>query len=172
MGPPRLMAGALGVAACAAYVQAGDLESDMRPRIAFLMAIAVLAGLASMGPALAMSGYKGKYRPVVVFAPEAGDQRLARQREIVEALKPAFIDRQVVLVLVGGDRVTVELGPPPAMGAEALRARYGIAPGEFKVLLVGKDGGVKLASDKPMAAQALFRAIDAMPMRVDEMRKK
>lgn len=137
-----------------------------------LMALAALAGIVASAPALAMSGYMWKHRPLVVFASDAADPNLARQREIVGALKPAFIDRQVVLVLVAGDRVTVELGPAPSMGAAALRTRYGISPGEFKVLLIGKDGGVKLTSTKPIGAQTLFRTIDAMPMRSEETRKK
>jgi Domain of unknown function (DUF4174) len=38
----------------------------------------------------------------------------------------------------------------------------------FRVRLVGKDGGVKLDSAKPVAADALFAMIDAMPMRRKE----
>ncbi len=42
----------------------------------------------------------------------------------------------------------------------------------FAVLLIGKDGGVKLRSGRPFALHALFDAIDAMPMRQDEMRRR
>jgi len=35
----------------------------------------------------------------------------------------------------------------------------------FRVRLVGKDGGVKLDRDTPVAAAELFALIDAMPMR-------
>ena len=143
------------------------------------LAMLFVAGLLSMAsvavvglPAHAMSGYLWKHRPLVVFAPSPGDPRLVQQRSIVNSLKPAFIDRQVVVVYVGGENVTAELGPVPSMSASALRERYGIAPGEFKVLLVGKDGGVKLTSAKPFPAQTLFRTIDAMPMRADEARRK
>ena len=141
--------------------------------------MSIMAGLLSMAsaivvapPAHAMSGYLWKYRPLVVFAASPGDPRLVQQRAIVNSLKPAFIDRQVVVVYVGGENVTSELGPGPSMPPSALRERYGIAPDEFKVLLVGKDGGVKLTSAKPFPAQTLFRTIDAMPMRADEVRRK
>jgi hypothetical protein len=40
------------------------------------------------------------------------------------------------------------------------------------VLLVGKDGGVKLSSSSPLSASTLFGTIDAMPMRIDEMRRR
>jgi hypothetical protein len=37
---------------------------------------------------------------------------------------------------------------------------------------VGKDGGEKLSSSKPLAAEKLFATIDAMPMRRDEMQRR
>ena len=42
----------------------------------------------------------------------------------------------------------------------------------FRVRLVGKDGGVKFDSAKPVSADALFALIDAMPMRREEAAAK
>ena len=42
----------------------------------------------------------------------------------------------------------------------------------FEVLLIGKDGGVKLRRDKPVAAFEITALIDTMPMRQDEMRRR
>lgn len=42
----------------------------------------------------------------------------------------------------------------------------------FRVLLVGKDGGVKLDSDAPVTPAELFTLIDAMPMRKAELRSR
>ena len=39
----------------------------------------------------------------------------------------------------------------------------------FKAVLVGKDGTAKQSYDAPVAAAAVFAAIDAMPMRQQEM---
>ena len=137
-----------------------------------MVALSMVLAAGAASDALAMDRYLWKYRPLVVFAASPGDPQLQRQREIVASLRPAFIDRNVVVVYVGGDTVTTDLGPQPGMGAAALRQRYGVAPGTFKAVLVGKDGGVKLTAAKPLAAQTLFRTIDAMPMRADEVRKK
>ncbi len=146
-------------------------RSDKRV-VAMGLAGVALAWLASSRPASAMDRYKWSYRPVVVFAGGAGDAQLARQRQIIAALRPAFIDRKVVVVSVAGDVVTADLGPKPGQSGSALRQRYGVPPGEFRVLLIGKDGGVKLSSGEPIAAQTLFRTIDSMPMRRDETRRK
>ena len=41
-----------------------------------------------------------------------------------------------------------------------------------RILLVGKDGGVKLRSEEPVSIQRIFDLIDSMPMRRREMREK
>lgn len=132
--------------------------------------LVAVASLAFADGAAAMSEYKWKYRPLVVFAASGTDANLVRQRQIVASLRPAFIDRQMVVIYVAGTTVSADLGAPPRLSAEALRQRYGAAAGEFKAVLVGKDGGVKLTSSKPFPARTLFRTIDAMPMRADEAR--
>jgi hypothetical protein len=40
----------------------------------------------------------------------------------------------------------------------------------FEVILIGKDGGVKLRAKTPISIQELFSLIDAMPMRRQELR--
>jgi Domain of unknown function (DUF4174) len=57
-------------------------------------------------------------------------------------------------------------------GAEGLRRRLGVDRGAFTVVLVGKDGGVKLQRPGPVALSDIFGLIDSMPMRQREMRQK
>ncbi|MBC7923794.1 MAG: DUF4174 domain-containing protein [Ferruginibacter sp.] len=52
-----------------------------------------------------------------------------------------------------------------------LRDELGISAADFTVVLIGKDGGVKLRQPTPLTTQLLFSTIDAMPMRQREMRK-
>jgi hypothetical protein len=40
------------------------------------------------------------------------------------------------------------------------------------VLLIGKDGGVKLRAEEPLPAAEFFALIDTMPMRRREMRER
>ena len=53
----------------------------------------------------------------------------------------------------------------------ALRTRYGVKPGQFRVLLIGKDGHVASGSSSPIRLHELTEQIDRMPMRRDEMRR-
>ena len=52
----------------------------------------------------------------------------------------------------------------------ALRARF--APEGFLLVLIGKDGGGKLATEEVTPNEALFALVDAMPMRRREMRQQ
>ena len=51
-----------------------------------------------------------------------------------------------------------------------VRQTLGVAPGSFAVVLLGKDGGVKRNDSKPIDPTVLFKTIDTMPMRRQEMR--
>lgn len=41
----------------------------------------------------------------------------------------------------------------------------------FRVVLIGKDGGVKQVSTRPLPPDDLFNTVDKMPMRRQEMRR-
>jgi Domain of unknown function (DUF4174) len=43
---------------------------------------------------------------------------------------------------------------------------------DFILILAGRDGGEKFRSYKPVSAAVIFSLIDAMPMRIQEMKKQ
>ncbi len=97
---------------------------------------------------------------VLLLLAARDDARAAEQARILAADRPGATERDLVLV------------EPALADQERLRRRYDVAPGEFAVLLIGKDDGVKLRSARPLTVQTLFDAIDAMPMRRAEMRHR
>ncbi|HEY8566822.1 MAG TPA: DUF4174 domain-containing protein [Beijerinckiaceae bacterium] len=117
---------------------------------------------AAIGPAWAdpLDAYRWRSRVLVVFAPSADHPSVKVQRDALEARGPAVTERDLVLL--------------PALGEAAapLRRRFKVEAGEFRAVLVGKDGGAKLSSARPIPAEELFGTIDAMPMRRDEMRRR
>jgi hypothetical protein len=50
--------------------------------------------------------------------------------------------------------------------------RYGVEPGRFAAVLVGKDGTVKHHFNEPVGPEDLYALIDQMPMRRREMRER
>ena len=129
--------------------------------MAWLAAVMSLMSIGSV-PAVA-----GSTRPLYVFAPTSGDERLARQQAINAAASAGYRERDMTVTVVAGSGVSGS-----SRSASALRARFGVSSGQFRVILVGKDGGVKLSSASPVSTGTLFSLIDAMPMRRDEMRSR
>jgi len=140
-------------------------------KAAIFLAKAIAVALA-ISPVHAMSGYRWKYRPVVVLAGADDGAALAEQRRVFAANRAGLAERDIVVVWVIGNKVRAELGPGPGLTAAQLRARFGAAETGFRVALVGKDGGTKLIQSKPLSADALFGTIDSMPMRRKEVTRR
>ncbi len=119
-----------------------------------------------------MARYHWKNRPLIVFAPSGTDGRLGSQQGIVTRHRSGLRERDMVVIMVAGDHVSSQLGPEPGARAGALRALYGVKASEFRAMLIGKDGGVKISSRGPLSADRLFQKIDDMPMRRGELSRR
>ena len=125
---------------------------------ALMMSLALVPALAAEDP---LASYRGKTRLLVVLAASDADPELKAQRQLYTSEKEGNRERDLVIVeaLDGTD-----LG-------RTLRRRFEVQAGEFRAILVGKDGGAKLRSASPISSEKLFAEIDKMPMRQDETRK-
>ncbi|MEO0964305.1 MAG: DUF4174 domain-containing protein [Planctomycetota bacterium] len=120
----------------------------------------------------AMTDYAWSNRPLLVFASDTDDASLAEQRRLLDADPAGLAERHIVVLQAIGDAVTADGEPVNAAPAD-LRRQYNVDPdAPFTALLIGKDTGVKLRSDEPIALDRLFGVIDAMPMRRSEMREQ
>lgn len=99
------------------------------------------------------------HRLVIVVA-QPGDPRAVRQHAAL-ALEAAALRLRDVLVRDTTPEAARRERPDLGVGSQVA----------FEVLLVGKDGTVKLRSDKPVAASEINALIDTMPMRQEEMRR-
>ena len=86
--------------------------------------------------------------------------------------KPGLNERDVVVISVLKDIVSTKERPAAAVSADALRDAYDVLPHDFRVVLIGKDGGVKLRQDEPISMANLFALIDSMSMRKQEMGRR
>jgi len=106
-------------------------------------------------------------RLLVIFATDSQSADLAAQRAAIAETGPGFKERDLALVEVIGDTVK-----GASENASALRQRFGVGQHGFRALLIGKDGGVKFDSPRPISARELISTIDAMPMRRQEAGSK
>ena len=123
-----------------------------------------------------MSDFAWERRPLLIFAPSPDAPLVRDQRAALAAEKSGLVERDMVVIEVIRQQVTIDGQPVdplanPSMNATALRQRYGVGEDESTVLLVGKDTGVKLQDSRAFSANTLFTTIDAMPMRRREMRE-
>lgn len=113
-----------------------------------------------------------QFRPVLIFAPRPDDPQLEIQVRTLQEHAAEAQDRDLAVIAVPYQSPSpsrLQLAPTDA---EAARRQFHVAPGDFTVILIGKDGGEKLRSAKPLSMNHLMETIDAMPMRQDEVKAR
>lgn len=148
-------------------------------RLIALLAAAVFPAMPLSGPLAAqtppspttLANLRDHYRPLLLFAPSPDDPSLRAQLHRLKSDAAGLLDRDVLLIAIPFNTpapTDVSLTPEDALAA---RRRFRVDPTDFEVILIGKDGGEKLSSKKPVSFEKLQETIDAMPMRQQEMRQ-
>lgn len=106
-----------------------------------------------------LSQFVWEKRPIIVFAESPNDPNFTLQMEYLEERALELAERDVV-VLTDTD---------PSVQS-ALRTK--LRPRGFMLVLIGKDGGVKLRKPLPWDVRELTRSIDKMPIRKRELRER
>ena len=116
-----------------------------------------------------LDDYKWKNRLLLVFAPKE-DATYQQQMQLFKE-QPGFDERDLFVVqLLAEGTSRINNQPIDAQLATQIRERFNVAPQEFQVILVGKDGTSKRRDRSPVPPAVIFNSIDAMPMRQQEMR--
>jgi len=120
-----------------------------------------------------LSSQKWKNRLLLIFAPSDQNRAYQQQMQLFAQHKQGFATRDLVLVRVLAQGNSYANGQQiDSSSAANLRDRFGVGNSDFRVILVGKDGGTKRSDSEPVKANAIFNEIDAMPMRRQEMREQ
>lgn len=93
-----------------------------------------------------------------------GQHHLIDQQEALNEVRDGLAERDLdVIVLIASEVVEPD--------RQFLMHEFKLVPHEdFIGWLIGKDGGVKQTYKKPVSADDLFKTIDGMPMRRQEMK--
>lgn len=106
-----------------------------------------------------LSQFVWEKRPIVVFADSPNDPRYGLQMELLHERSADLAERDVVVLT---DTDPKDLSP----------LRKNLRPRGFMIVLIGKDGAVKLRKPTPRDVRDLTRTIDKMPMREREIRER
>ncbi|MFM2422417.1 MAG: hypothetical protein RL291_947 [Pseudomonadota bacterium] len=133
-----------------------------------------LAALVGVQPheAQALDGYLNRKRPLLIFSPSDSNPNYVRQKNAINGNRIGISDREIVVVYVIGSAIRTDFGPNPRMSAGAIRSRYRVSEGQFRILVLGKDGEVKRDIQTFVPINEIFAQIDQMPMRREEVRRK
>lgn len=146
---------------------------------AILLAILMVSVLSigssrnSLAKSLNLSQFQWKNRLLFLFAPSRDHPLFKKLHQSLLSQKAEVADRDLIIFEIlesGPSRMnTNDLDPQTA---HSLRKKFDTPLGEFTVILVGKDGGVKLKRQSQTQLTDIFALIDSMPMRQEEMRRK
>ena len=116
--------------------------------------------------------YQWKNRLILLFG-SMSESSVEKQITELEKDPEGITDRDLLIFHINKDEVSFILkSSNPSLSASQLRSRYNIDKNEFRYILIGKDGGVKLNKKEYVPNKDLFSVIDAMPMRQREMRER
>ena len=116
----------------------------------------------SFGQVPTPEDYRWKNRLILLFAPAGSDTALQQQVAVLTEKKGEVTDRDLLYFQIH----------PDSPEAVKLFRGYEVARDGFTLLLIGKDGGVKLRSRKVVPFMKIADLIDGMPMRRAEMRRR
>lgn len=152
--------------------QHSTIEKSMGKSVAALIVgILVITNLQGQD----LKKYEWKNRLLIIESPEQTNTKYIHQLEELKNLKKDLSDRKIVVIeRVANNYKTTDYQSTQSdqewRETESHNQNHKIE--EFKVTLIGLDGGVKLEKTEILKKEDLFGIIDAMPMRKYELRSR
>jgi hypothetical protein len=126
-----------------------------------------------LASSLDLSQFQWKNRLLFLFSPKRDHPFFDILHKSLTSRQAEVADRDLVIfeILESGPS-SINTNSLDPQTAQSLRDKFDIARSEFTVILIGKDGGIKLNRQDQTRLEDVFALIDAMPMRQEEMRQK
>ena len=113
-----------------------------------------------------------KDRVIIITASSPTNDHYKEQEQLLDKDKKGIVERDLKVYRLSQDRW---LDPNndflSANQVNAIYKVYEIDPDTFSVILVGKDGGVKMRKNEIVSTKQIFQLVDTMPMRRQEMKR-
>lgn len=138
-----------------------------------LFFIALLYLIITPSNAQSLSAHQWKDRLVVIYSKDYSNRTFQNQVQELQKDQEGILDRKIIVYQSVQQKVKQGLDGSGSWSLSAPEYQKLIhSSASFEVLLIGLDGSVKLRKSELMTTQQLFEAIDQMPMRLAEMRRK
>lgn len=121
-----------------------------------------------------LNEYRWENRLLILYSANSEDELVEIQKMHFHSDRAAYEERDLIVFHLTDDSLTnltlKEIKKDIAVNS--LKQHLSVNGRDtFRVFLIGKDGGIKIDSDKPLSNNSIFGTIDAMPMRRNEMSK-
>jgi len=117
-----------------------------------------------------LSKHQWKDRLVLIIAKEKNEkfqQQVTKLQKHQQGLK----ERKLVVYQILPEKYSTGFEEENWKNAPELYGKYKDEISDFRVILIGLDGGEKLEQTEILSVEKLFNTIDSMPMRQAEMRR-
>lgn len=118
------------------------------------------------------STHKWENRLVLILVENTDNTNYQKQIEELKNHLDGVKERKIVVYHIFPGKFKVGLSDEEWQKSETEYGRYKKTNSQPEIVLLGLDGGVKLRSKEFLSSQKLFETIDAMPMRMQEMKRK
>ena len=140
----------------------------MRTRL--ILALVLLNSTMATADSVLLDSYTWHNRLLLIFTPDQGHPEFIAQNEELARVGAELIDRDLVIFrMMPGEAVTIDNNISRESNSNGIYRDFAIDTSEFRVLLIGKDGTLKLTRPVAVGTTDLFELIDSMPMRQMEM---
>ena len=118
-----------------------------------------------------LNGYKWKNRVLLILGSSKSSELINAQLTRLEPLNKAFDERKIlILKAVDGNLQILNGSNTHNYSKSDLNAVFNAEKADFKLILIGLDGGIKLEQKQPIDRLDLFGLIDGMPLRKAEIK--
>ncbi len=132
----------------------------------FILLLVVFGVWSQHCQAQSLDSLKWQKRILILMEPEGETDVLNTQLSAFESLKSELQERDLIILCYNGQQVLgQDLAPSPY-------SLSGVVDLSFQgLILIGKDGGIKLKEPFPIEPERIFSLIDGMPMRRAELKR-
>lgn len=123
----------------------------------------VLNGNINIANGNSLKKYLWKNRIILIFSKDKNNVLYKEQNKIFSNIQQETKER---------DLIFIEISKKINSKHKALSKKYNPKSFDFKIILIGKDGGTKLESLRVVSHETIFSLIDSMPMRQMEMSRR
>lgn len=119
-----------------------------------------------------LKDYQWSNRILLLIDASQNSEALQAQLKLLQSRDAELLDRDLIIFTVGDAEVLTQLAEPTEIDINDIYKNTGTDRRFRGVVLIGKDGGVKLKRDFEVPPKSIFDLIDGMPMRRAEIKNK